>query len=80
LVRSGGSLHKGQGSDGSNRRPAKQRARADAAGASSAAEAKQLRVLAGREPLKQIAKALGRTAMATRRKATAKRISLRMKG
>jgi hypothetical protein len=45
----------------------------------SAAEVKQLRVLAGLKPLAQIAKALNRTAMATRRKATAKGISLRMK-
>jgi hypothetical protein len=36
-------------------------------------------VVAGLKPLAEIAKAVGRTVMATRRKATAKRISLRMK-
>lgn len=45
----------------------------------SAAEVKQLRTLAGRKTLKQIAKVLGRTVMATRRKATTKGISLAMK-
>ena len=45
----------------------------------SAAEVKQLRVLAGRKTLKQIAKVLSRTVMATRRKATTKGISLAMK-
>jgi hypothetical protein len=36
--------------------------------------------LAGRKSLQQIAKALGRTMMATRRKATTQGISLAMKG
>ena len=46
----------------------------------SAAEVRQLRALAGRKSLQQIAKALGRTVMATRRKATTQGISLAMKG
>ena len=46
----------------------------------SAAEVRQLRALARRKSLRQIAKALGRTVMATRRKATTQGISLAMKG
>jgi hypothetical protein len=46
----------------------------------SATEVRQLRALAGRKSLRQIAKALGRTVMATRRKATTQGISLAMKG
>jgi len=46
----------------------------------SAAEVRQLQALAGRKSLQQIAKLLGRTVMATRRKATTQGISLAMKG